>query len=211
MKLRYLAMTIVVLSVLMGCKKNMGQEPIAGKATKDVAKIIGQQHNVDDLLKNVELLTETLNRLELTDQTNDALILKYYDASGDHATLRMRGYAIKDDGAANRAEDSIEFLIKDISKEGRNYLLKYARCAQNSDNDLVINLAIPHEYDPGHVVKRSTSKTQVYVVVNIMGDFNRGGWNNTNKLMMFQNAADLDVPFVDDFSDDQYNHYYDGL
>ena len=155
-------------------------------------------------------LIESINKMDLFSQDKDSLICKYYDTRGWHAVIRVIGYTKKDDGAVRKEEDSLQFLITECSIEIRDFIINDTEHEIENGN-LLINLAVPHEYDPSHTVKKSNVKNQLIVVINLFGDFNKGGWNNTNKLMMFQNIEDLKKKYVDDFSESDYEHFNDDM
>ena len=151
---------------------------------------------------------------KLYEQDEDYLLGKLPDSWGDHAVIRVRGYTLHDVGAAKRSEDSLDFLITDCSDSVREFLVN-KRGSENYGNlnnkEITLTIAVPHEYDPGHVVKRSSKNNQVILIINIFGDFNRGGFDDTNKVMMFQKAVDIAIPFKDDYSNYDYDHFYDDM
>jgi hypothetical protein len=150
-------------------------------------------------------------------QTNDSLIAqRYTEQDGGKmeklaGIFRVEGYTEKDVGAAARQEDSLEFVVTECSKEVEVFLRERNYPSSQDDGKLIINLAVPHAYDPGHVVRNSTVENQVIVIIQIFPDIGRGGWDNSRRLMMFQKKADLDTKYFDYYPDEEYEHFYDGV
>ena len=214
------------LVLFLGCHENkkelspaQNEKTSESKASNeqiiDYLKITNEDWTIvlkqaEAIINNKGLLTMIFNHINIIDQDLDYALVNKLDMLGAHGVIRVKGYSIKDIGAANKEEDSLVFMITELSPEVKNFLLN-KRNEKFENNIIKINLAVPHIYDPEHVVRNSTIDNEVFVIINVEGDFNRGGWDNTYKIMMFQKEQELNKPFLDNYTQADYDSFYDGI
>jgi hypothetical protein len=133
--------------------------------------------------------------------------------------IRVIGYTQQDVGAAYKGEDSVIFRITKESKVVRYFLTDinysyadiYSKQFDVKNDDIMINLSIPNEYDPEHILLKSSINNQYIIVFQVIPIFERGGWKNTNRILSFQKESELNKRIVERFSENDYSHFYDGM
>jgi len=133
-----------------------------------------------------------------TDLTN------YYDQVG---TVRVEGFTDRKFGAADRSFDALEFVVTKMSETVSTMLSKrmpHGTMDVDGQKVLKIRIEVPHQYDPTHVVEKSTSENRVVVVLLLLPQLRQGGFGLENEVMMFQKTADLEKKYVEEYSDAEY-------
>lgn len=221
--MKKLMIIIFFLVMLISCKQTI--KPASDQMDSNVAPKEEIEATKKDQIEETDVIGKTgdpfLDSLSsmnhLYYQDDDCLLLydkniKQGEGNGAHiGVMRLTGYTDKDVGAAYKGEDSLLFVVTEYSDIMSGFIEDIDYPNKKVDDKLVINLSVPNIYDPGHVIKKSTKDDQVVVIVQFLPDMNRGGWVNIHRVMMFQKKSDLDIEFVDDYSDEEYKHFYDGV
>jgi hypothetical protein len=218
MRILSLVTVFFILTVFsISCKDNYTKVKIAKMShsfVKDVSYGIKDRNNFSLKYNNEKKVVEKSSDANVKYiQDKDVLIVKQLMSWDTRANGIITGYFEKDYGAVNRSEDSISFHIIKTNKLIKELVFDKGRSVYelNENGDIVINLAIPHEIDPGHIIKKTNKNNIMNIMVGFYGDFGQGGWDNTIKAIMFQYKKDIEVPFIDDYKEEDYKHYYDDM
>jgi hypothetical protein len=135
------------------------------------------------------------------------------DKGWAEGVLTFTGHTLKDNGAASREYDALIFQVDSYPDSEKDYIAYRSFSSSQDkapDGKFLIQLTVPHSLDPGHMIKKSTPDAPVSVAI-VCWELGKGGWNDSNRVILFNRASDVAAEYVDDFTEDQYKHYYDGM
>lgn len=157
----------------------------------------------------------TVNGIDVDQSISSMILNKKGGKDQDLAVMRITGYCSQDIGAADRRFDLLVFNVISCDKKTLSYLEQVTDDFSTDENEknilIKIYIQVPHEIDPGHVIKHTSINTPVSLIIQIYPPYDKGGWDYKNQVMMFQLNKDINIPYKDDYSETDYDHFYDGV